>query len=110
MIINSILLMHFYSTSRYLDDLLNIDNSYFEGMINQIYPHELQFNKANSSDTELLFLDLHLSIFNVYVSTKIYDKGDEFDIAMVNFPFLDGDVPRRPSYGEYIYFSTYKIC
>ena len=42
----------FNSTSRYLDDLLNIDNPYFEGMVNQIYPPELQLNKANISDTE----------------------------------------------------------
>ena len=41
--------------SRYLDDLLNIDNSYFEGMVNQIYPPELQLNKANTSDTEAPF-------------------------------------------------------
>ena len=51
----------FNTTSRYLDDLLNIDNPYFEGMVNQIYPHELQLNKANISDTEAPFLDLHLS-------------------------------------------------
>ena len=52
------------SISRYLDDLLNIDNHYFEGMINRIYPPELQLNKANTSDTEVPFLDLHLSISN----------------------------------------------
>ena len=45
----------FKSTSRYLDDLLNIDNPYFEGMVNRIYPHELQLNKANTSDTESQF-------------------------------------------------------
>ena len=45
----------FNSTSRYLDDLLNIDNPYFEGMVNQIYPPELQLNKANTSDTEVPF-------------------------------------------------------
>ena len=38
----------FNSTSRYLDDLLHIDNPYFEGMVNQIYPPELQLNKANT--------------------------------------------------------------
>ena len=54
------------TTSRYLDDLLNIDNPYFEGMVNQIYPSELQLNKANTSDTEAPFLDLHLSISNGY--------------------------------------------
>ena len=46
----------FKSTSRYLDDLLNIDNPYFEGMVNRIYPPELQLNKANTSDTEAPFL------------------------------------------------------
>ena len=53
----------FTSTSRYLDDLLNIDNTYFDGMAQQIYPSELQLNKGNSSDTEAPFLDLHFRWF-----------------------------------------------
>ena len=92
----------FNSTSRYHDDLLNIDNPYFKGMVNQIYPPEVQLNKANISDTEAPFLDLHLSVANGFVSSKIYDKRDDFDFDIVNFPFLDGDVPRRASYGVYI--------
>ena len=64
----------FISTSRYLDDLLNIDNIYFDGMVKQIYPSELQCNKANSSDTEAPFLDLHLTISDGFVSSNIYDK------------------------------------
>ena len=92
----------FKSTSRYLDDLLNIDNSYFEGMVNRIYPPELQLNKTNTSDTEAPFLDLHLSVSNGFVSSKIYDKRDDFDFDIVNFRFLDGDVPRSTSYGVYI--------
>ena len=91
----------FNSTSRYLDDLLNIDNIYFDQMVDRIYPTELQLNKANSSDTEAPFLDLNLCISNGTVSTKIYDKRDDFDFDIVNFPFLDGDVPRRTSYGVY---------
>ena len=51
---------------------------------------------------KLLFLDLNLSIHNDIVSTKIYDKRDDFNFDIVNFPFLDGDVPQRPSYGVYI--------
>ena len=58
----------FYSTSRYLHDLLNIDNPYFEGMVNQIYPPELQLNKANSTYTKTPF------------------SRDEFDFDIVNFP------------------------
>ena len=52
----------FNSTSRYLDDLLNIDNPYFEGMVNQIYPSE-QLNKATTIDTEAPFLNLHRICF-----------------------------------------------
>ena len=94
----------FNSASRYLDDLLNIDNIYFDQMMDRIYPPELQLNRANSSDTEAPFLDLNLCISNGIVSTKIYDKRDDFDFDIVNFPFLDGDslLPRRTSYVVYI--------
>ena len=61
----------FNSTLRYLDDLSNIDNIYFDYWVDRIYPTELQLNRANSSDTEAPF-------------------------------YLDGDVPRRTSYGVYI--------
>ena len=90
----------FNSTSRYLDDLLNIDNIYFDQMVDRIYPTELQLNRANSSDTEAPFLDLNLCLSNGTVSIKIYDKRDDFDFDIVNFPFLGGDVPRCTSYGE----------
>ena len=85
------------TTPRYLDDILNINNVYFDNMVSQIYPSELHLNKANTSDTEAAFLDLHLSISNDIVSTNIYDKRDDFDFESVNFPFLDGDVPRSTS-------------
>ena len=96
----------FNSTSRYLDDLLNIDKIYFDQMVDRIYPTELQLNRANSSDTEAPFLDLNLCISNGTVSTKIYDKRDDFDFDVVSFPFLDGDVSRRTSYRG-IHISTY---
>ena len=88
----------FNTTSRYLDDILNINNVYFDKKVSQIYPSELQLNKANTSDTEAALIDLHLSISNDIVSTKIYDNRDEFDFEILNFPFLDGDVPRSTSY------------
>ena len=71
-------------------------------MVHIIHPAELQLNKANTSDTETAFLDINLSIHNDIVTTKIYDKRDDFNFDIVNFPFLDGDVPQRPSYGVYI--------
>ena len=54
------IIIAFSSTSRHLDDLLNIDNTYFDGLISQIYPPELQLNKANSSNTEAAFFGFTL--------------------------------------------------
>ena len=85
-----------------MDDILNINNVYFDNMVSQIYPLELPLNKANASDTEAAFLDLHLSISNDIVNVKIYEKRDDFDFEIVNFPFLDGDVLRSTCYGVYI--------
>ena len=85
--------------SRYLDYLINIDTPYFEGMVNRIYQPELQLNKANTSDTEAPFLDLHLSISNGFVSSKVYDKRDDFDFDPVNFPFLMVTFPILPLTG-----------
>ena len=60
----------FNTTSRYLDDILNINNVYFDNMVSQIYPSELQLKNANYSYTQAAFLDLHVSISNDNVSTK----------------------------------------
>ena len=62
----------FISTSWYLDDLLNIDYTFFDSMVNHI--SELQLNKAYVSDTEASFLDLHLSTSDGFVKTKIFDE------------------------------------
>ena len=74
----------FNATSRYLEDILNINNVYFDNMVSQIYPSELKLNKANTSDTEVTFLDLHLSISNDIVLTKIYDKHDDLILKLSN--------------------------
>ena len=83
----------FNSISRYLGDLLNIDYIYFDQMVDRIYPTELQLN----------FLDLNLCISN---STRIYDKRDDCDFDIVNFPFPDGDVPGVPHMG-YTYLNLF---
>ena len=98
----------FNSTSNYPDDLLNIDNIHFEHMVHRIYPAELQLNKANASDTEAALLDLNLSIHNDIVSTKIYDKRDDFNFDIVNIRSLMAmslDVPLM----VYIYLNLYAL-
>ena len=64
-----------------------------------MYSSELQLNKANTSDTIAVFLDLHFSVSNDIVSIKIYDKYGGFDYEIFSFPFLDGDVTHSTSYG-----------
>ena len=66
----------FNSTSRYPDDLWNSDTNFVDSMVNHIYQSELQLNKANVSDTEASFSDLHLSTSDGSVKTIIYDKRE----------------------------------
>ena len=92
----------FNDTSRYPDDIFTIDNPEFEKYIPDIYPAELQLNKANTSDKETSFLDLNIKVIGSDIHTSVYDKRDNFGFPIVNFQWLSGDVPRLPSYGIYI--------
>ena len=85
-----------------------IDNPYFEGLVNQMYPPKLQLNKANATNTDAPFLDLNLSIPNGFVSSKMYDKHDDFDIDIVNLPFWIAMFPVKPLMGYT--FQAYKVC
>ena len=76
-------------------------------MVVRIYPPVLQLNIANASDTEALFLDLHLSISNRFVSSKIYDQCNDFDFDKVKFPFLARYVPNSEGQSVSEGFSTY---
>ena len=91
----------FNDTSRYLDDVFTIDNPEFAEHIPTMYPRELQFNKANTSDKETSFLDLNIKVIGSNIHASVYDKYDDFGFPIVNFPWLSGDVPRLP-YGIYI--------
>ena len=94
----------FNSICRYLDD------QGIECIVGRIYPSELQLHKANASNIEAQFLDLHLSISNGFHSSKIYDKRDDFDFDIVNFPLFFGR-GRSPFYLlRCSHFSTYSIC
>ena len=96
------LIQKFNRTSRYIDDILNLDNPCFEKYIDKIYPKELILNKTNVSSTDVSFLDLHLTLNNNVLKTSLYDKRDDFNFDIVNFPYLDGNIPKGPSYGTYI--------
>ena len=84
----------FNDTSRYLDD-----NSEFVKHIPDIYPAELQLNKAKTSEKETSFLDLNIKVIGSDIHTNVYDKRDDFGFPIVNFPWLSGGVPRLSSNG-----------
>ena len=89
----------FNSASGYLGGLLDIDNVCFDRVVGRMCPAGLQLGGANSSDAGAPFLGLSLCVSSGTVSARIYDRRDDFDFDIVNFPFLDGDVPRRASCG-----------
>ena len=68
-------------------------------MVGRICPPGLRLGRAGASGAEAPFLDLHLSISNGFVSSKIYDKRGGFGFGVVVFPFLYGGVPRSASCG-----------
>ena len=88
----------FNDTSRYLNDIFTIDNTEFVKYIPDIYPAELQLNKANTLDKETSFLGLNIKVIGSDINTSVYDKRDDFGFP-INFPWLSDDVPRLPSYG-----------
>ena len=81
---------------------MGVGSPCFGGVVGRIYPPELQLGRADTSGAEAPFLDLYLSVSDGFVSSKICDKRDGFGLYMVDFPFLDGDVPRSTSCGVYI--------
>ena len=88
---------------RYIDDLIVFNNKKFLDYLKEIYPSQLIVEKANKSDHLADYLDLTFIIDSGgKLSTRLYDKRDDFDFHIVNFPFLSSNIPSGPSYGVYI--------
>ena len=83
-------------------------------MVNPIYPPELQVNKADTPDTGTAFSDLHLSLSNGFVQTKINDKCNNFDFDIVNIHFLVVMFPVVPLMGVTLHnllvFLDLRVC
>ena len=87
---------------RYIDDLLTLNNPSFEQEIPNIYPPQLQLKKTTEAPDKLSYLDICLQIQREKFKTSVYDKRDAFKFHIVNFPFLDSNIPTKPAYGVYI--------
>ena len=97
------LLSRFNLTYRYIDDVLSINNPEFENYLGQMYPAELEINDTTESTTSASYLDLLLSIErDGQLHTSIYDKRDDFNFHITNFPFLGSNIPSSPAYGVFI--------
>jgi hypothetical protein len=72
--------------------------------VHLIYPDELEIKDTTESDKSASYLDIFLNIdSNGRLTTSLYDKRDDFDFAIVSFPFLCSNIPLSPTYGVYAY-------
>ena len=93
----------FNFTYRYIDDVLSINNPDFENYLAQMYPPELEIKDTTESNTSASYLDLLLSIGrDGQLRTSLYDKRDDFNFHITNFPFLSSNIPSSPAYGVFI--------
>ena len=93
----------FNLTYRYIDDVLSINNPEFANYLGQMYPAELEIKDTTESTTSASYLDLLLSIGrDGQLHTSIYDKRDDLNFHITNFPFLSSNIPSSPAYGVFI--------
>ena len=93
----------FHFTYRYIDDVLSINNPKFGDYIDYIYPVELEIKDTTDTDHQASYLDLDLSYNrDKRLQVKLYDKRDDFNFNIVNFPFLSSNIPQSPAYGVYV--------
>jgi hypothetical protein len=97
------LVRSFNFTFRYIDDVLSLNNFSFGDFVDRIYPIELEIKDTKDTDRCASYLDLHLEIDSEgRLRTKLYDKRDDFNFPIVNFPFICSNLPAAPAYEVYI--------
>jgi hypothetical protein len=93
----------FNSTFRCIDDVLSINNEQFHSYVDSIYPIELEIKDTTESSTSASYFDVLLNIdVGGKLTTQLYDKLDDFDFAIINFPYTCSIIPLSPAYGVYV--------
>ena len=93
----------FNHTYRYIDDLLSVNNPKFADYVKQIYPPFLELKNATDAEDRTSYLDLLLYRGSAgELKTELYDKRDDFNFSIVNYPFISSNIPIRPAYGVYV--------
>jgi hypothetical protein len=94
----------FNSTFRYIDDVLSINNDRFHSYVDSIYPSELEIKDTIESSISASYLDGLMKIdAGEKLTAQLYDKRDDFNFAIVNFPYTCSNIPLSPAYGVYIF-------
>jgi hypothetical protein len=89
---------------RYIDDVLLLNNSRFGGFVNRIYLIELEIKDTTDTDRSASYLHIHIEIDSEgWLRTQLYDKRDDFNFPIVNFPFICSNIPAASAYGVYIF-------
>ena len=96
------LAQQFHFTYRYEDDVLSLKNTNFAEYNEFIYPSELEIKETTETAASFSFLDCYLYTDNGKLTTRLYDKLDDFNFPIVNFPFLSSNIPSAPAYNVYI--------
>ena len=78
-------------TYRYIDDVLSLNNSKFSEYLEFIYPPELENEETSETIISSSYLDLYLYINNRKLTATLYDKWDDFNFPIINFPFLSNN-------------------
>jgi hypothetical protein len=93
----------FNFTLHYIYDVLSVNNSRFGDFVDCLYPIEPEIKDSTDADRSASYLDLHLEIDSEgRLRMKLYDKRDDFNFPIVNFPFVCSNIPAAPAYGVYI--------
>ena len=96
------LAQQFNFTYRYIDDVLSPKNTKFAQYLEFIYPRELEITETTETSASSSYLDCYLYIDNGKLTTRFYDKRDDFNFLIVNFPFLSSNIPSSTAYGVYV--------
>jgi hypothetical protein len=93
----------FNSTLRYIDDVSSINNNQVHSYVDSIYPNELEIKDTTECVTSASYLDVLLKLdTNGKITTQLYNKRDDFNFSIVNFPYLCSNIPASPAYSVYI--------
>ena len=98
---NMSLARKFSLCSRYIDDLFVGNFPSFKDHVYEIYPRALEIKPEFTNPREVAYLDLKMKVENVNLMFSVYDKRDDFNFDIVNFPFMDSCIPKKSALGVF---------